>query len=92
VDLVLSNGKEMSNGWSAFRKNKNVTFTFKRMVEEFFDEFVDADGMELLILGKKFISLCTSSKSITSTYLRVSHELTWNDLLTKKVTTRKKSA
>ena len=32
------------------------------MVEEYFDEFVDADGMELLILGKKFISLCTNSK------------------------------
>ncbi|EJR29901.1 LPD1 domain-containing protein [Bacillus mycoides] len=92
VDLVVSYGMEMSNGWSAFRKDKNVTYTFKRMVEEYFDEFVDADGMELLILGKKFISLCTNSKSINSTYHRVSHELTWNDLLTKKVTTRKKSA
>lgn len=92
VDLVVSYGMEMSNGWSAFRKNKSVTYTFKRMVEEYFDEFVDADGMELLILGKKFISLCTNSKSINSTYHRVSHELTWNDLLTKKVTTRKKSA
>ncbi|OJD85752.1 LPD1 domain-containing protein [Bacillus anthracis] len=92
VDLVVSYGMEMSNGWSAFKKNKNVTFTFKRMVEEYFDEFVDADVMELLILGKKFISLCTNSKSVNSTYLRVSHELTWNDLLTKKVTTRKKFA
>ena len=55
------------------------------MVEEYFDEFVDADGMELLILGKKFISLCTNSKSVNSTYLRVSHELTWNDLLTKRL-------
>ena len=62
VDLVVSYGMEMSNGWSAFRKNKNLKFTFKRMVEEYFDEFVDADGMELLILGKKFISLCTNSK------------------------------
>lgn len=92
IDLVGSYGKEMQNGWYAFKKDKNVTYTFKRMVEEYFDEFVDADGMELLILGKKFISLCTNSKSINSTYLRVSHELTWNDLLAKKVTTRKKSA
>jgi hypothetical protein len=91
VDLVVSYGMEMSNGWSAFKKNKNVTYTFKRMVEEYFDEFVEADSTELLILGKKFISLCTNSKSINSTYHRVSHELTWNDLLTKKVTTRKKS-
>lgn len=92
IDLVGSYGKAMKNGWYAFKRDKNVTYTFKRMVEEYFDEFIDADGMELLILGKKFISLCTNSKSINSTYLRVSNELTWNDLLTKKVTTRKKSA
>ncbi|EJR27942.1 hypothetical protein IIE_05465 [Bacillus cereus VD045] len=79
IDLVGSYCKEMQNGWYAFRKDKNVTYTFKRMVEEYFDELVDADGMELLILGKKFISLCTNSKSINSTYLRVSHELTWNN-------------
>lgn len=91
VDLVVSYGMEMSNSWYVFRKNKNVTYTFKRMVEEYFDEFVEANGMELLILGKKFISLCTNSKSINSTYLRVSRELTWGDLLAKKVTTRKKS-
>ncbi|MEB8721971.1 hypothetical protein P4H14_23385, partial [Bacillus cereus] len=44
IDLVGSYGKEMQNGWYAFKKDKNVTYTFKRMVEEYFDEFVDADG------------------------------------------------
>ncbi|PEB54617.1 hypothetical protein COO03_05085 [Bacillus sp. AFS098217] len=92
VDLVISYGIEINNGWSEFRKHTNPKCSFKRMVVEKFDEFVNTSGLELLALGKKFISLCTNSKSINQTYNRVSHNLTWSDLLTKKEITRKKSA
>ena len=34
------------------------------MVEEYFDEFVDADGMELLILGKKLYHFAQIQKVI----------------------------